>query len=471
MWSISDDLYGESRRTKIVRKFNEICDGIKVIKKSELVLLGAPLFQEAVEYSLTPKLKNLELMISRLKEIDNHEALFLLRHCFAIPKVTYYLRSSPCFLVPSILEDFDQVLKTGVIEILNVSLSEMAYNQVILPISKGGLGLRSAKEIAISGYLSSVCATISAVNLLQPENSSYVEDSYWLMAFQQWKNLSAKTEEPSKPIYQSSWDKEICDQNYQNLLISAPNKEEKARLLAVASPNASDWLEAIPIPALGLKLDPMSHKISCSLRLGSPLCHQYTCVCGVVVEPLGRHGLSCRFQIGRFSRHDEINSLLKWALVQAKIPAINEPSNLSRKDGKRPDGLTLTTWKNGKNLIWDVTVADTVCQSYINQSSKIAGAAADYREELKTQKYSELAEKYWFAPVAIESMGSWGAIGHKLVKEIGKKVMEATGETRSTEFLFQAISIALQRGNASCVIGTVPHSEGLEEIFEFVSNS
>ena len=65
----------------------------------------------------------------------------------------------------------------------------------------------------------------------------------------------------------------------------------------------------------------------------------------------------------------------------------------------------------------------------------------------------------------------WGQEGHKLVKEIGKKVMQATGETRSTKFLFQAISIAVQQGNASCVIGTVPHSEGLEEIFEFVSNS
>ena len=62
--------------------------------------------------------------------------------------------------------------------------------------------------------------------------------------------------------------------------------------------------------------------------------------CGVVVETLGQHGLTCRFQIGRRSRHDEINSILKHALVQAKIPAINEPSNLSRKDGKRPDGLT-----------------------------------------------------------------------------------------------------------------------------------
>ena len=90
---------------------------------------------------------------------------------------------------------------------------------------------------------------------------------------------------------------------------------------------------------------------------------------------------------------------------------------------------------------------------------------------MKTQKYSELAEKYWFVPVGVESMGFWGTFGHNIVKEISKKVMLATGETRSTKFLFQAIFIALQRGNASCVIGTVPHSEGLEEIFEFVSNS
>ena len=59
---------------------------------------------------------------------------------------------------------------------------------------------------------------------------------------------------------------------------------------------------------------------------------------------------------------------------------------------QRPDGLTLTAWKNGKNLIWDATVADILCQSYINQSSKVAGAAADSREDAKIKKYSDLAE-------------------------------------------------------------------------------
>ena len=36
-----------------------------------------------------------------------------------------------------------------------------------------------------------------------------------------------------------------------------------------------------------------------------------------------------------------------------------------------------------------------------------------------------------------------------------------------TSFIFQRISMAIQRGYPSCVLGTVPRSEGLDEIFEF----
>ena len=160
---------------------------------------------------------------------------------------------------------------------------------------------------------------------------------------------------------------------------------------------------------------------------------------------------------------------MKRALVQAKIPATTEPAGLSRSDGKRPDGLTLTTWKEGKCLIWDATVADTLCQSYVYQCSKTPGAAAEIRETAKTKKYQELTNDYYFVPIGIETYGSWGFEGLKLIKTIGKKLKEVTGERRSTFFLSQSISIAIQRGNASCVIGTVPHSEGLEEVFEFVT--
>ena len=75
-----------------------------------------------------------------------------------------------------------------------------------------------------------------------------------------------------------------------------------------------------------------------------------------------------------------------------------------------------------------------------------------------------------FVPIGIETFGAWGQEGHKLVKEIGKKLKEVTGEPRSTFYLTQRISVAIQRGNSSCVQGTVPTTEGLDEIFEFVDH-
>ena len=448
--------------------FNTIMEGIKIVERNDLKLLGAPIFPEAIESVLGPKIENLILMTERLKQIDSHEAMFLLRHCYGIPKFTYFLRTAPCFMKPNILDKFDNIIKEALVDILNISMPQNAYSQATLPIANGGLGLRLATDIALVGFLSSVCATSEIVKMLLPPNQTIEKNQFWEKAFSNWKQLTAQTTKPEVPIYQSNWDKELIEQRYQEILHSA-SIEEKARLLAVSSPSSSDWLHAIPIPSLGLKLDPMSLKIACGLRLGSTLCHPHNCICGVEVDAKGRHGLSCKRQTGRHSRHTQINDILKKALVQAKIPATTEPVGLSRSDGKRPDGLTLATWKQGKCLIWDATVADTLCQSYVYQSSKNPGAAAEIRENEKNKKYQDLAKDYFFVPIGIETYGSWGTEGLKLIKTIGQKLKEATGERQSTFFLTQNISMAIQRGNASCVLGTVPRSEGLEEIFEFVT--
>ena len=86
-------------------------------------------------------------------------------------------------------------------------------------------------------------------------------------------------------------------------------------------------------------------------------------------------------------RHKEVNKLLKCGLDQAKSPLTLEPIGLSRKgDRKRPDGLTYTTWKNGKCLIWDFTCADTLCKSYVKKATKEVGSAAAGREVKKVDK-------------------------------------------------------------------------------------
>ena len=68
-------------------------------------------------------------------------------------------------------------------------------------------------------------------------------------------------------------------------------------------------------------------------------------------------------------------------------------------------------------------------------------------------------------PIAVETFGGWGPEGASVIKTLGKKIQEKTGEKRSTFFLFQSISLAVQRGNATSVLGTARTGEKLDEIY------
>ena len=70
--------------------------------------------------------------------------------------------------------------------------------------------------------------------------------------------------------------------------------------------------------------------------------------------------------------------------------------------------------------------------------------------------------------MGVETYGAYGPQGIKLVKQIGKKIQEATSEKLSTFFLFQTISMAIKRGNAVFVMGCPENtSAGLEGLFNF----
>ena len=72
--------------------------------------------------------------------------------------------------------------------------------------------------------------------------------------------------------------------------------------------------------------------------------------CGVDVESLGTHGLSCHYTSDSHCRHAAVNDIVKRSLDSARIPCHFEPSSLYRSDGRRPDGATIVQWKYGKVL-------------------------------------------------------------------------------------------------------------------------
>ena len=65
------------------------------------------------------------------------------------------------------------------------------------------------------------------------------------------------------------------------------------------------------------------------------------------------------------------------------------PRGLYRTDGKRTDGVTIISWEMGKQLVWDVTVADTLAR--LNQGSLCnPETTATEAKARKIEKYCEL---------------------------------------------------------------------------------
>ena len=52
--------------------------------------------------------------------------------------------------------------------------------------------------------------------------------------------------------------------------------------------------------------------------------------------------------------------------------------------------------------------------SYLEQTAKHHGKAAEKGKMKKTEQYQELEKEYLFVPIAIETMGSWGQVGLQL---------------------------------------------------------
>jgi hypothetical protein len=253
----------------------------------------------------------------------------------------------------------------------------MQWLQASLPVKDGGLGVRRVASLASPAFLASAASTLALQDFIlshcDPCTDTYVSD---IRA--QW-SLVSKLPCPCPPLASSQkvWDRPSVDTDKALLLSSAPDLHHRARLLAVSAPHSGDWLLALPISSCGLRLDDEAIRVAVGLRLGVNLCVPHLCPCGAQVDSRGTHGLACKRSAGRTSRHHYLNDLIWRGLTRAGIPSSKEPSGLSRTDGKRPDGMSLIPWQAGRNLIWDVTVADTLAASHLPTTSQQPGSAAE----------------------------------------------------------------------------------------------
>ena len=60
----------------------------------------------------------------------------------------------------------------------------------------------------------------------------------------------------------------------------------------------------------------------------------------------------------------------------------------------------------------------------------------------------DLGARYIFEPIAVESLGVFNASARHLLADLGRRISINIGEARETSYLFQRISVLVQRFNA-----------------------
>ena len=185
-----------------MEKFCKVADQIIPIKKENLTLLGAPVLPSTVDEALRSKLTSLCRMLARLEQLDTHEALFPLRNCFAIPMLTYVLRAAASFTSP-VLKQYDLEIQNALKKILNVQLTTRLWEQCSLPVKFGGLGIKSAKDVALPALLSSMFSChVNLPNCFHSDN----QDICLISALSLWTEKTGIASSPPHPQRQISWD-------------------------------------------------------------------------------------------------------------------------------------------------------------------------------------------------------------------------------------------------------------------------
>ena len=170
------------------------------------------------------------------------------------------------------------------------------------------------------------------------------------------------------------------------------------------------------------------------------------CVCGEEIGELGDHCFACRRSNSKILRHTMINECISSSLRSAGVPNKMEPLDVEGKYNLRPDGVSLIPFTYGRSLAWDVSCIHPLAQSHRDNNHE-PGQAATSIEKKKRKKYDCLNAEFIFEPIIFDTVGAIGKSSMAVIKGIGSRIKQRTGDSRATSQLRQKLAILIQKGN------------------------
>ena len=225
---------------------------------------------------------------------------------------------------------------------LGTVISDNAWKQACLPISKSGAGIRQAVDQLKAAFVWSVSQPDALVEQLTGEKITDIQ--FFKETVKELKNLE------NSQYTQHKIQETLDDAAFSDLLCNQISNQEKARLLSLTWPQYGAWLSVPPIHSLCLHLQPNYFRAALKYRIGVPLyIEERKCpYCqNSRLDKLDDHALSCHGRGDMISRHDRVRDRIFAACSTANLSPVCVQKNLIPDNNSRPGDIYLPSWSAG----------------------------------------------------------------------------------------------------------------------------
>ena len=385
-------------------------------------------------------------------------AMTLLR-LVAAPKMNYLLRTHSPARIEAAAQSFSQMVITTfqlkfdieqTLDQCDTAIQQRFFQQISLPISKTGFGLRDVISLSPACYISSIesafkCKPAFWQSALESKHQSSLKNNIndcikemieligkdkvkELLPFRvddssNWISRSELSEKNNRLRLQKVLSSAIDKQNHQQMLDSLPSNDKLLRrhYECLAAASAHNWLKCLPTH-VHLELSDEAMKRAACQRLFIAPSRWVSDVkltkcplCDVDIEQGNFfHSDSCT-RINKSARHNRIRDLWAKCCNDWKITCSTEPKFRCPDDEKRPD---LELLLRDKPTLVDITIIDPLSNTNI-KVRKDVDAACRAAAAAKVHKYKDInKDHYHFVPLVFTTYGGRASETEELISDL-----------------------------------------------------
>ena len=384
---------------------------------------------------------------------DPQMELLLIRSCFGVPKLNYWLRTCDPGVIAASISDFDLSVDTALQHILGVPLIGLDRDIASLPLSLGGLGIPRAASIAPLAFVSSIGSTWQLVPFSSPRAGYSIAASVIRSQGVLVPDLPAKaipSASPQIPLFSEFRQSGFSLQAGLALksdIMCRISKPRQVLLTGRAAKGANYWLTSAPNEFLKTVLDPPTFRMLLKFHLGMPLssapgqCPD----CFATQDVFGYHALSCKKASGFIDQHNSIVNGIVAVLRSANVSCSLEARNPMIDNQQRPGDIYIPDFDVYGEAYLDVSVINILAPSHIERANVGPLAGSKIRFDAKKQKYPDLGPR--FKPLVLECTGGWHPYSMDYLKTMADRIASCSLKTptQALNSILTGASFRLQR--------------------------